>query len=206
MTIPDPSEIQRYTEEVLRRPEFHAAAARRPDAFPWLARFIAWLATRRLPIFGGIGIGELFAIGIGIAVLATLVVHLARLVRSGTLRGAPRTRTASETPAAVPAMAATPREAVRSADEALAAGDARGAVQALLHACLLFLAGLGAIALERWKTAAAYVKECPPSLAPFALFRDLAAAHNDIVYAHRVVAPQRLAAMRDALERHLGPP
>jgi hypothetical protein len=206
MTIPDPAEVQRYAEEVLRRPEFHAATAQQPDRLPWLARLLAALAALRMPVFHGLGVVELFAIGVAAAVVAVLAVHLVRLVRSGRLRLAPRAMPPAEAAAPGVEAAATPLAALAAADGALAAGDARAAVQALLHACLLFLAGLGAIVLARWKTTTAYLAECPPAIGPLPLFRDLAAAHNDIVYAHRAVAPDRIAALRDELGRRVGSP
>ena len=85
-------------------------------------------------------------------------------------------------------------------------GSSLPAVQALLRACLLMLAARGAVALERWKTSTAYVAECPPTLPQFPVLRDLAATHNDIVYAHRPVALPRIAVLKTVLESHLGTP
>jgi len=206
MTIPEPAEIQRFAEEVLRRPEFHAATVQQPDRLSWLARLVAWIAALRLPVFHGLGVVELFAIGVAAAVVVVLAVYLVRLLRSGRLRLTPRAKPPAKAAAPGGEPAATPREALTAADTALAAGDARAAVQALLHACLLFLAGLGAIVLARWKTTTAYLAECPPATGPLPLFRDLAAAHNDIVYAHRAVEPDRIAALRDELGRRVGSP
>ena len=89
------------------------------------------------------------------------------------------------------------------AGAALAAGDARGAIQALLRACLDHLGSLGAITLERWKTNTIYLHECSTAVSSYGVFRDLAMTHNDIVYAHRNVDAHRVGLLMDALTRHI---
>jgi hypothetical protein len=201
----DPLEIQRYTEEVLRRPEFQGQAARGPSVPLWLLPVIGWLSTP-VPFLGGLSVGAVILLGVGAAAVAVLVVPVVRRLRAGhpwRVRG----KEASNDRRGAPGrMTVTEREEVRAAEAALAAGDGRTAVQALLRACLLMLAARGAVALERWKTSTAYVAECPPTLPPFPVLRDLAATHNDIVYAHRDVALPRIAVLKSALESHLGAP
>ena len=133
------------------------------------------------------------------ALVAVLSPRLVRLLRSAFHRAQTGHSASSTRGVTVPAEPPTARESLRVARRALAAGDARGAIQALLRACLDHLAGLGVIVLERWKTNLVYLRECPPSLPCFTVFRDLASAHNDIVYAHRVTEATRIGAMMDAL-------
>ncbi len=202
MTVPDPAEIQRYAEEVLRRPEFHATVEQ--QRVPgWVVRLLAWLAAHPIPSLGNMSLGAILLIVVGAALVTLVVLRLVRLIRSGAFHRTRAGQPMSEHRASAPAEPATARDSLRLAGLALAAGDARAAIQALLRACLDHLAGLGAIVLERWKTNVIYLRECPPSLPCFAVFRDLASAHNDIVYAHRVLEAGRIGTMMEALERQI---
>ena len=202
MTVPDPAEIQRYAEGVLRRPEFHTALQQQRGP-GWLAPVLEWLAMHRLPGLGSMSPGTLLLIVVAAALVAFLIPPLVRLFRSGAFHRTHTAHPGSTHRATVPAEHATARDSLRMARAALAAGDARVAIQALLRACLDHLADLGVIALERWKTNLVYLRECPPSLPCFAVFQDLASAHNDIVYAHRVTEATRIGAMMDALQEQI---
>ncbi len=196
MIVPEPAEIQRYTEEILRRPEFNATV-QKPHTPGWLQRALEWLASHPLSL-GDWSIGKILLIGVGAALAIVLVLWLVRFLRSGALRPAHTERAPGDRRAAE-LKPVTARESLGLARGALAAGDERRAIQALLRACLDHLAALGAITLERWKTNTTYLGECPSSLPSYRLFHDLAAAHNDIVYAQRSVAPERIGAMMDLL-------
>ncbi|HTP57548.1 MAG TPA: hypothetical protein VMM82_01440, partial [Spirochaetia bacterium] len=115
----------------------------------------------------------------------------------------PRETMSAHQRAPAPEEPASVRDSLRAAGAALAAGDARGAIQALLRACLVHLGSRGAITLERWKTNTIYLRECSTASSWYAVFRDLAMAHNDIVYAHRSVDAHRIGVLMDALARQI---
>jgi hypothetical protein len=200
MTL-DPLAIQRYTEEILRRPEFHERTTQGPSAPRWLLPLIAWLSTP-VPFLGGLSVGALILLCMGAAALTVIAVPVVRRLRASPAGKSPAAAAGTRAPRG--RATATQAEELRAAEAAMASGNARAAVQALLRACLLMLAAQGAVALEKWKTSTAYVAECPPTLPPFPVLRDLAAAHNDIVYAHRDVALPRIALLKASLEGHLG--
>jgi hypothetical protein len=150
-----------------------------------------------------VSIGTILLIAVGAALVTFLAFRLARLIRSGAFLRGHRDKPSPGQRASPPAEPATTRDSLRMAGMALAAGDARSAIQALLRACLDHLAALGAITQERWKTNTIYLSECSTSLPSFPVFRELAMAHNDIVYAHRGIEAKRIGAMMDALARQI---
>jgi hypothetical protein len=203
MTVPSAAEVQGYVQEVLRRPEFNAAPAPRNNQ-GWILRILQWLATHRLPAIGNISIGTLILLAAAAALLVFLSLRLARFIRAGGFMRSPARDTGSPQKRAASAGGlVSPGESLRLADKALASGDARGAIQELLRGCLFYLAGLGAIVLERWKTNFAYTRECPPQVPAFGVFRDLAQAHNDIVYAHRTLDNARIRSLMIDLQRQI---
>jgi hypothetical protein len=202
MTIPGTSEVQQYVQEVLSRPEFNAAPPRQSGP-GWILGILEWLASHRLPAIGNISIGTLILLAAAAALLAYLVVRLVRFVRGGGLNRSPARAAPGTKRAAASDVSVSAGESIRQAGAALAAGDARGAIQELLRACLAHLAGTGAIVLEKWKTNIAYTRECPPELPAFGVFRDLAQVHNDIVYAHRTPENERIRSLMADLLRQV---
>ena len=202
MTIPGGSEVQQYVQEILSRPEFNAAPPRQGNP-GWLLKVLDWLASHTLPSIGNISIGTLILLAAAAALLSYLVVRLVRFARAGGFKRSPTRAAPAAGRAAASPVAVSAAESIRRAGAALAAGDTRGAIQELLRACMAHLAGMGAIALEKWKTNIAYTRECPPQLPAFGVFRDLAQAHNDIVYAHRTADSARIRSLMDDLERQV---
>jgi len=202
MIVPEPAEIHQYAEQILRRPEFNAAVEK-PRAPGWLQRLLEWLATHRIHPLVNVNVGTILLIAAGAALALILAFWLRGYIKSGGFQPRRREATPSQPEDAAPAAPVSARESLRMAGAALAAGDARGAIQALLRACLDHLGSRGAITLERWKTNTIYLHECSPSLPSYGVFRDLASAHNDIVYAHRSVDVQRIGALMNALARQM---
>jgi hypothetical protein len=203
MTVPGPAEIHRYAQEILRRPEFNPAIEQ-PHAPGWLQRILEWLLTHRIHPQVNVNVGTILLIVVGAALALLLASWLRRFLASGGFAVLRRNTTTPAPQASARARPASARDSLRMAGVALAAGDARGAIQALLRACLDHLGSLGAITLERWKTNTVYLGECPSSLPSYPVFRDVATAHNDIVYAHRSIGTERIGAMMDALARQIG--
>lgn len=201
MIVPEAAEIQRYSEEILRRPEFNPTMVE-PHTPGWLLRALEWLATHRVLPFANVDIGKILLLVVGATLVTLLTIWLVRLIRSGAFIPRHQEKFPGQR-ASTPGKPTTPHDSLRMASSALAAGDARGAVQALLRACLDHLATMGAITLERWKTNTIYLEECPTSMPSFAIFQELAMAHNDIVYAHRSIEANRMGAMMEALARQI---
>ena len=205
MIVPEAAEVGRYAAQVLARAEFAVGTAPAPSRPGAVGRALEWLAAHPLGMLGNMDLGTVLLIGVGAVAAVFLARWVVRWARSGGFRlGTPRP--AAARPASDPARRATAADSLRAARAALAAADARAAIQALLRACLDHLAALGAIRLERWKTNTAYLRECPSSSPSYDLFKDLARAHSEIIYAHRSVDAARIDAMLEALAGRMGIP
>lgn len=180
---PTAPEIQKVTEEILRRPEFHAAAAARPASPGWLDRLFSWLSVHK--IFGSIPLDTFITWALLALAAAALIYYLLRLLLAEprNLRGARAAEVSSIAPKEP--LPADPASLLADAEHALAAGDTRAAVQALYRAAVAALVAKGLLVIERWKTNLAYLRECPRTFERYEEFRELSSAYDEIVYAHK---------------------
>lgn len=181
--IPALQEVQRITEEVLRRPEFHRLNERAAGEPGWLARLFDWLGAFRLFELGAFG--TVIVKVLLIILLAALVVYLVRILlgRYGELKHAR---------AAGPLQASTGREmsgdepdaTLQTAERALGTGDIRSAISILHRELIRLLSERGLVDRKKWKTSLIYLRECPKDTAQYPLLRELTLAFNTIVYGH----------------------
>lgn len=183
--IPTPLEIQRVTEQVLRRPEFGRLGMDGEPRSGWLARLIDWLQTFKV-FQSGLSVSLLFKLLLvaGLGVLAFFLVR-ALIAESGKLKktlagGRKRAATVREEESSAEQLG----EALGRAEKALADGDSRSAIMIVYRSFIESLADRGLLVLEHWKTGLAYLKECPQSSGPYAVLRQLVLIHNRIVYGH----------------------
>ncbi len=183
--VPTPLEIQRVTEQVLRRPEFGRLGTDTEPRSGWLARLIDWLESIRL-FQSGPSASLLFKLLL-IALLGVLAFFLVRalIAESGKLK---KTREGGGRRAAAVRERGSGGEqlgeALGRAEQALADGDSRSAIMIVYRSFIKSLADRGLLMPERWKTGLAYLKECPQSSRPYTMLQKLVLIHNRIVYGH----------------------
>lgn len=183
--MPTAEEIIRFTGEVLRRPEFQRAARPTGQRPGFLDRFLTWLASRgplRIGPAGPIILKALF-----IVLLVILVVYLARLLLSGTMRRAApglRFRGGRESELEHAAVSGGLTGSLQDAEFALKEGNLRTAVRIAYRHLIERLNQSGCLKAALWKTSLTYLRECPQSAELFPLLQQTVQAYNAIVYGH----------------------
>jgi hypothetical protein len=183
--MPTAQEILRFTEEVLRRPEFQRGGGSPGDQPKFLERLLSWLSSigpLRIGAAGSIFLKTLF-----ILLLVLLVGYLVRLLLSGSGRMTLRRAIGRHKEAAgrerAPAIEGL-QISVQRAERALIEGDLRSAVRILYRTLTERLAGRGLLDLAHWKTGLTYLRECPPEAKHYPLLQDTVEAYNSVVYGH----------------------
>jgi hypothetical protein len=183
--MPTAREIIRFTEEVLRRPEFHHVAKPTRQRLNFLERLLTWLASRgpvRIGPAGVIVLKTLF-----IVALVILVAYLVRLLLSGSMRWAPpagRLRSSRDDSPEGAAVGGGLSGSLEDAELALKQGDLRTSVRILYQNLIERLTRGGFLKAALWKTSLTYLRECPPSAEHFPMLEETVQAYNAIVYGH----------------------
>jgi hypothetical protein len=183
--MPTAQEILRFTEEVLRRPEFNPAVRPAQRRLNFLERFLDWLASRgpvRIGPAGPVVLKTLF-----ILLLVILVAFLVRLLLSGSMRWAHppgRLRSSRDPGPEVTAVSGGLSGSLEDAQTALNRGDLRTAVRILYRNLIERLSQGGLLKAALWKTSLAYLRECPRSAEQFTTLEQTVQAYNAIVYGH----------------------
>ena len=183
--LPTAQEILRFTEEVLRRPEFNPAARPAQRRLNFLERFLDWLASRgpvRIGPAGPVVLKTLF-----ILLLVVLVAYLVRLLLSGSVRWAApagRLRSSRDDSLKEAAVSGGLSGSLEDAQIALKRGDLRTAVRILYRNLIEMLSRGGFLKAALWKTSLAYLRECPRSAEQFTTLEQTVQAYNAIVYGH----------------------
>ena len=183
--MPTAQEIIRFTEEILRRPEFNPAARPAQRRLGFLERFLDWLASRgpvRIGPAGPVVLKTLF-----ILLLVILVAYLVRLLLSGSVRWAApagRLRSSRDDSLKEAAVSGGLSGSLEDAQIALKRGDLRTAVRILYRNLIERLSQGGFLKAALWKTSLAYLRECPQSAEQFTMLEETVQAYNAIVYGH----------------------
>jgi hypothetical protein len=207
--IPTLEDVQRITQEVLRRPEFADLSDTGPQQPGWLERVFNWLDWLRSLAIGLPG-GNLALKILLFALLGVLIFFLLRLIirQAGGLRPG-----GSASPVDGLGAAWTGErgvrdeelgESLRRVELALTAGDTRAAIRTLYRALLKLMADRGFLMLKLWKTNLVYLRECPRDAPPQSLLREITTAYSMVVYAHAPYDRERIGQLLGELRAQGG--
>ncbi len=203
--IPTIQEIQRFTVEVLRRPEFGRFgedAGKMAEEPGWIFSWLDFLRNPALESAGAVLVRILL-----IVLYVALVFFFVRILLSGSVRWrAPRGGRWLKEPFELSGEPhdEAPEVTLGRAESALADGDIRSAIRALYTAMLHVLTRSGLVRLKCWKTSLAYLRECPKDANQYVLLHKLTGAYNAIVYGHCIYDKSEIAQFLSELRCHCG--